>query len=157
MRSHGYNANGEPYSSVYVQKDDSNPRFALDCSNLPSLTRQEFAEDCDINTLMARYEKTGVINHFNNAQPRYIDLTDKPADLQDALNILAEAKDAFMRLPALTRREFDNDPAKFVDFASDPKNLDKMREWGLAEPLPTPPEPTKVEIINPAPADKSAP
>lgn len=155
-RSHGYNANGEPYSSAYVQKDQSDPRFYLDCSDLPSLTRQEFAVDCDINTLMAKYEKTGVINHFNNAQPRYIDLAETP-NLQEALTTLADAQTAFMRLPAATRREFDNDPAKFVGFASNPDNLEKMREWGLAAPAPVEPPPAKVEIVNPPPADKSAP
>lgn len=155
MRSQGYNANGEPYSSAYVQIDRANPKFYCDCSNLPSLTRQEFAADCDINTLMSRYEKTGVINHFNKSTPQYLDISETP-DLQNALTILAEANAAFMRLPAKTRREFDNDPVKFVDFASDEKNIAQMREWGLAEPLPITPEPMKVEVVNP-PTDKSAP
>lgn len=148
MRSHGTNAHGIEISSMYVQKDELDRRFYLDCSNLPSLTRQEFAEDCDINILMSRYEKTGVINHFNNSTPQYLDITDLP-DLQGSLTILADAKTAFMRLPAVTRREFDNDPVKFVEFAGDAKNLDKLREWGLAAPLPVDPPPQKVEVVNP--------
>lgn len=148
---------GEPESSAYVALDrdpQSNPAIFVDCSDLPSLTRQEFAAECDINTLMARYETTGVINHFNRGEPQYLDITDIP-DLQNSLHILAEATTAFYQLPALVRKEFDNDPTKFVEFASNPDNLDKMREYGLAPPAPIDPPPQKVEIINPAPVDKS--
>lgn len=134
-------------SSFYVEKDNSNPAFYLDCSDLPSSTRQEFAKECDINTIMAQYEKTGVVSHVNRNAPAYLDLSDVP-DLQRAMTILADAQAAFMSLPATVRREFDNDPTKFVDYASDPANLDRMREWGLAEPLPTPPEPSEVRVVS---------
>lgn len=154
MRAQGYNSNGELLSSAFVKKDDTDPCILVDCSDLPSLTRQEFAEDCDINTLMDRYETTGVITHFNNGVPQYLDLTDVP-DLRMSLDILAEANAAFMRLPAKVRAEFDNDPTAFVDFASDPKNIDKMREYGLAPMPEAPPAPQKVEIVNPPSADKS--
>lgn len=145
----GWNADGEPYSSFYAEVDRANPAIYCDCSDLPSLTRQEFADDCDINTLMAKYEKTGVINHFNNGVPQYLDIVGLP-DLQMSHMLLQEASEAFMRLPAVVRREFDNDPMKFTAFASDEKNLDKMREWGLAPPAATEPPPQKVEIVNPA-------
>lgn len=152
--AHGYNSDGELLSSAYVIKDNADPSFSLDCSDLPSLTRQEFAAECDINTLMAQYEKTGVINHFNRGAPQYVDFEAVP-DLQTALHTLHEATAAFNNLPAIVRKEFDNDPVQFIEFATDPKNLDKMREYGLAAPLPPPERIQKVEITNPAPADKS--
>lgn len=97
-------------------------------------TREEFAEDCDINVIMARYEKTGVISHNSPREPRYVDFTEIPDNLQEALTMLDDAKASFMELPASVRREFDNDPMQFVEYASDPSNLDQMREWGLAPP-----------------------
>lgn len=110
-------------------------------------TRQEFAEDCDINVIMSRYEKTGVINHFSPRSLDYVDFSEIPDNLQDALQMLEDAKASFMTLPASVRTTFDNDPLRFVAFASDPKNLDKMREWGLA-PVPEP---------DPAPAPAPSP
>lgn len=104
----------------------------------PSLTRQEFAEECDINTIMARYETTGQLPINNGAEPRYVDFTAFPDDLMGTMSQLSQATDAFMTLPAKVRREFDNDPHMFVDFASDPSNIDQLREWGLAKPLPEP-------------------
>ena len=125
----------------------------------PSLTRQEFAEECDINTIMARYEASGVISHVNRATPMYLDTTNYP-DLQGAMDQFREASLAFNALPAAVRREFDNDPQLFVDFASDPANVQRMREWGLAAPEKVPDAPVRVEVTNPAgpePASTGAP
>lgn len=100
----------------------------------PSLTRQEFSDECDINVIMAQYEKTGVVSHVSQRQPMYIDYTALPLDLAEFMAQMQNAETAFMSLPAKVRKEFDNDPVKFVDFAADPENLDQMREWGLAPP-----------------------
>ena len=151
MRYQGHNSDGEPLTSMFVQIEDRD-QFGLDCSNLPSLTRQEFASDADINTIMAQYEKTGVISHMNHTPPQYLDLTETP-DLQTAITIMRDAEAAFMSLPATVRATFENNSIKFVDFAQNPENIDKMREWGLAPPAPEPPAPQKVEIVNsPEPA-----
>lgn len=147
MRYHGTNSDGETLSSMYVEKLDSE-QFGLDCSNLPSLTRQEFADECDINNLMAQYEKSGVISHVNKTPPQYLDLSETP-DLQTAINIIRDAETAFMTLPAKTRAEFENNPVEFIKFAENPENLKQMQDWGLA-PVPAPEAPPqKVEIINP--------
>lgn len=104
----------------------------------PSLTRQEFAAECDINEIMRRNEPQ--TNWFGQqAQPVYLDTTDLPEDFRGAMELMIRARESFMELPASVRREFDNDPVAFVDFAADPANLDKMREWKLAPPAPEPP------------------
>lgn len=147
----GLNSNGESLSSAAVEIDRANPALYVDFTNTISLTRQEFADECDINNLMAQYEKTGIIpSNMNNNVPQFLDVSDVP-DLMQANNILIEATAAFMALPATVRREFDNDAIKFVSFAQDPENLPQMRTWGLAPPEPVEPPPQKVEVINPAP------
>lgn len=103
----------------------------------PSMTRQEFAADCDINTLMERYQNEDIGAIMRRSQePVYVDFVNMPGDLMETMQALQEAETAFMTLPAVVRREFDNDPVRFVDFASDVNNLPKMREWGLAPPPP---------------------
>lgn len=139
-RIQGLNSNGELLSSMYVEIP-SRELFDLDCSDLPSLTRQEFAEECDINVLMSKYEASGILpSHMNKGIPQYIDVSEVP-DLAQAFHAIETATNAFMALPASVRREFDNDPVKFVDFAQDSRNIDRMRELGLAPPAP-PPAPT---------------
>lgn len=148
MRNQGCNSDGVLMSSMVAEKLDP----YLTIIEGPSLTRQEWADECDINTLMAQYDKTGVITHYNQQAPAYLDLTETPYDLQNALDTLNRATAAFMSLPASVRKEFDNDAAQFVNFAQDPENLSQMRTWGLAPPEAAPPAPQRVEIVNPAPA-----
>ncbi|WNK14164.1 MAG: internal scaffolding protein [Microvirus sp.] len=111
----------------------------------PSLTRQEFAEECDINTLMKRYETYGT--SVNGLRPDaqkdafYADFSQMPNNLLDYMGMVKEAETAFMMLPASVRREFDNDAVAFVDFASDPSNIEQMRNWGLAAPAKAPERP----------------
>jgi Chlamydia-phage Chp2 scaffold (Chlamy_scaf) len=69
------------------------------------------------------------------AEPVYLDVSDVP-DLMGAHALIAAAESAFMTLPASVRREFDNDPIRFVEYAQDPANLDQMRAWKLAPPAP---------------------
>ena len=127
-------------------------RVQLDCAAAgPSLTRQEFAKECDINEIMRRYAKTGVISHTSPRAPQYLDLGDGVPDLITAMNTLIAGEQAFMSLPAVVRRDFDNDPKAFVAFAAEAKNLPKLREWGLAPPEKAPDAPMRVEVVNPPP------
>lgn len=147
----GFNDNGDELRSMFVVHEPVN----LDCSK-DGRTRQEYADDCDINILLARYEKTGIFTEFNRMEPQYLDVSNVP-DLQESLALIAQAERAFMTLPAAVRKEFDNDAVKFVEFAQNSDNLPKMREWKLAPPLPEEPAPMKVEVVNAAPAATPGP
>jgi len=123
----------------------------------PSLTRQDQADECDVNKIMERFEATGYLPSVTGREPIYADFTSVPNNMMDAMAQMHLATDAFMTLPAVVRREFDNDPAMFVDFASDPSNLDQLREWGLAKPSPKPaPVPVPEAPDRPAPAPASS-
>lgn len=98
-----------------------------------SMARQEFKEECDINTIMERYQTTGMLP-ANVHEPVYVDFSDIPDDLMGLMARLDEAQGAFMSLPARVRAEFDNSPQAFVDFATQPSNLEQLRAWGLAPP-----------------------
>lgn len=125
----------------------------------PSLTRQEFLEESDINSLMKRYETYGTsVNGLRpDAQQQgfYADFTDMPNNLLDYLGMVKDAERAFMTLPAGIRREFDNDPVSFVDYASNPANLEQMRSWGLAPPAKAPEKPA--EPVKPASGGSAPP
>lgn len=123
----------------------------------PSMTRQEFSDECDINKIMERYEKNGVLDpRLMNREPLYVDFTRVPTDLQSAMGMMLEADEAFGRLPASVRKEFDNDAFAFVDFASSPDNIGKLREWGLAPPEPQPAAPVRVEVVGSTPTPSPA-
>ncbi|AXL15267.1 internal scaffolding protein [Microviridae sp.] len=103
-----------------------------------SMTKQSFKKECDINHLMARYQKTGMLEHVSRYQGDYTDLTEVP-EYHDAMNKIISADQAFGLLPSSVRKRFNNNPADFLAFVDDPSNLDEMRELGLLPEEPQQP------------------
>lgn len=124
--------------------------------NEPSLCRTEFADECDINKIMKRFEATGVIP-APGREPIYWDSENIPNNLQDAMAGMMYANELFMQLPAAVRKEFDNDAVQFVAFASDEANKSKLKEWGLTAPETLPDAPVRVEVVTPHPPQPQPP
>lgn len=117
----------------------------------PSLVKQSMQEETNINTIMARYEKTGLIKHVAAHQGNYGDFV-TGGDYHDHLNQIIEAREAFATLPATIRKRFDNEPAKFLEFVQDLENLDEMVEMGLSKRQPEGAEgPSDHVVDNPVP------
>lgn len=103
----------------------------------PSLAKQQFAEECDINTIVRRFHLTGELPQ-NVRMPTYGDFEDVPT-YQDAMKAIREADEAFMMMPAEVRARFGNDAAAFVAFCSDETNRGEAEKLGLVAPPPAPP------------------
>jgi len=109
-----------------VASDES----ALRCED-PSLTSQEFKDDNDPNVIMAKFARDHDMSPFNTFQPQYSDFLDAPVSYHAALNQVHAANAAFMALPAALRSRFGNDPANFVAFVDDDKNISEAIELGI--------------------------
>nr|WAE43324.1 MAG: internal scaffolding protein [Microviridae sp.] len=136
---------------VYSQFDPC-PFVGTDFTDELSRTQQQFKDECDINTIIDRYEKTGFLVDPTvpiTRMPKYGDFTG--IDFHAAQNVIASAQQTFDALPATLRYRFNNDPAEYIQFCSDEKNRAEAEELGLLdipEPLEipenTPPEPVKL-------------
>lgn len=104
-------------------------RVTVSCAAGSSRTKQEFKEECDINTIMKKYVSRGVLP-VGVGVGTYDDYSDA-TDYQEALNTLIKAKGQFDSLPSDVRKRFENNPAKFLEFISDSKNLDEAQSMGL--------------------------
>lgn len=120
-------------------------------STQKSLTRQSMKDECDVNVIIRRFHKTGLVDHLNVHEGQYGDFAE--IDYHEALNTVREADHMFLTLPSDVRTRFDNDPGKFLEFSTNPDNLDAMRELGLAypaeqieEPAQAAPEPPKEDV-----------
>lgn len=98
-----------------------------------SRTQQHMKDECDINKIMARVRRGSAITHINNRVPMYGDFTKMPS-YKDALNVVINARNAFMALPALVRERFHNDPHELISFVQDPSNKDEAIRLGLVNP-----------------------
>lgn len=114
---------------------DERPVMASDISfeGDKGVTKQSDAKDCDINAIFRRFEKTGQLPDLIVREPRYGDFSNVP-DYQEALQIVRTAEEQFANLDAGVRNRFDNDPAKFLAFATDDKNVDELERMGLLKP-----------------------
>lgn len=120
----------------------------------PSLTEQSHKASCDIRLIMRKAEKTGLIAHTSKYAGTYGNFASTP-DFHSAQVIIADAKSMFDTVPARIRSKFDNDPAKFLSYVTNPKHREAIIDLGLDVshlPAPVPP------AASPAPsAVQSAP
>lgn len=116
----------------------------------PSMTKQEFVHECDINNIIREYTQSGQITHISAkaAQGAFIDLPG-PMDFQEAVHTVMQAQDAFAALPSGVRNRFENDPQQFLDFVSNPANADELVTLGLATPRAPAPSPESVPAPRP--------
>jgi phage internal scaffolding protein len=108
---------------------DKNSDLAKFVFTRPTRTKQSFRDECDINHILRQFNVTGQLP-VGSVQPQYGDFSGI-TDYQSALNAVMAAQDSFLQLPAKVRAKFDNDPALFVEFASDEANRDEMKALGL--------------------------
>lgn len=109
----------------------------------PGKTRQSEKAACDINKIVGRFRKTGILP-AGVRQGIYADVS-TVTDYREALDRVMVADKAFMMLPAAMRAKFANDPAEFLDFCSNPANRDELVELGLVPKEESVPAPKPVE------------
>lgn len=97
-----------------------------------SRTQQSFKDECDINVIVERFGLTGEMPG-DLKMPVSGDFTGV-TDFHSAMNLVVEAQDQFMRLPAEVRKRFGHDPAELIAFLGDEKNKDEAIKLGLVNP-----------------------
>ena len=94
-------------------------------------TEQAHREQCDVNLIIRKYDKTGLILHVNKIEHKFGDMTAN--DFAMMQKIVTEAKSSFEALPTEIKNEFHNSPEEFLRFMEDPKNRDRALELGLID------------------------
>lgn len=102
----------------------------------PGRTKQAHKAECDINTILAKYRKTGILPGLIKANPAYGDFS-AVEDYQTSIEVVRKAEEQFAALPARARERFANNPAAFLAFCADPKNGKEMIAMGLASETPS--------------------
>lgn len=106
-------------------------RTATYCAD-PSLTKQEFVEEQDINTILERLAKTGEIPAIVLPE-HFMDLSGR-TDYFTMASKIADTNRLFYMLPAATRSEFLNDPARWADAvvqATEAGDADMLEALGI--------------------------
>lgn len=94
-----------------------------------SKVEQHHKNDLNINQIMKRYTKTGLLpkRKTNPTYGNFVGVT----DYHEAQNRLLQAETDFMRLPSDIRNRFENDPGLLLAFINKPDNEAEASEMGL--------------------------
>ena len=120
-----------------------------------SLTQQSHAAAADVRNIIKQYDRTGLIANVNKGIAQYGDYSEIN-EYAEALNMVREANESFAEIPSHIREQFGNNAGAFFEFATNPKNSEKMIELGLKQaPKPIVEEATrKSESAPPAPSEE---
>lgn len=127
--------------------------FSNDVPDEVSRTRQEHYKEADINRLVARYAKTGILgNPLDYRQGQYGDFS-SGEDFAEKMRKVSDAQRVFSELPSAIRTRFANDPKQMIDFLVDPANDAEAIKLGLKVAPPPGPAVPPVSPIPPGNPD----
>lgn len=110
------------------------PKIPGFSSEMESKVQEQFADACQTDTIIRKYNMMGVNPFIAAGGSQYLDTTQIP-DFVCAQNAQIKVKEYFEGLPSDVRLEFNNDPMQFAEVVSDPRNADYLREIGVLAPL----------------------
>jgi phage internal scaffolding protein len=102
------------------------------CNDL-TRTKQEFAEEADINLLVKRYGLLGAMPKDHRVAT-FGDFEDMQNDYHTAQNKIRAADEAFQAMPPDVRYRFGNNPQALMEFVSDVNNKEEVKKLGLLAP-----------------------
>lgn len=115
----------------------------------PSMTEQSHKLSCDINTLVNRFQSTGVLGDPSQYREMFYGDFTNVGDYRDQQQRLAEIRQSFEALPSETREAFGNDVGRLIEAFNDPSKVDLLVKHKLlraAEPAATPLNPVDTTL-----------
>lgn len=98
-----------------------------------SKTQQHFREQTNINSIIAKYRRTGFLPVMQQGQPMFGDFSSGKT-YHEMVNQVKTAQESFEQLPAEFKKKFEQDPAKMIDFVLNAENNQVALEMGLISP-----------------------
>lgn len=112
---------------------------------------KSFAKAADINNIIKKYKQTGLLVDPNivvkDRKPYYGDFS-SGTDFVDVVNKITLVKNIFSKLSSELRNRFQNNPANFIDFVNDPKNLVEAVKLGILPKSLLPEEPAAAPPVS---------
>lgn len=104
--------------------------------NLIYRTEQAHKNQCDVNRIIEKFDKNGIITHVSKFEGKFGDFTG--IEFQTMQQQVALAQNMFNELPPDIRAEFENNPRNLLTFMENPDNREKAIKMGLISERWTP-------------------
>lgn len=105
------------------------PGTVDDQGNIVYFTEQHHKKECDVNFIIAKYDKEGIIKHVSRFEAKFGDMTG--VDFKEMQDTVAKAKTSFNNLPANLRKRFGNSPEGLLSFMENPANRQEAIKLGI--------------------------
>lgn len=102
------------------------PKTKPTINNEPTMTKQEFKDDCDPTKILQKYQRTGIIEHANQYEPVFGDQSSMT--YHEAKELTANSESMFQDLPSSVRKEFNHDVGAYLDYISNPDNVESAKK-----------------------------
>lgn len=89
---------------------------------------QEDADSCDIEKILHKVAM-GDLAALNQREATYCDATTMPKTLMEAQNLVIRMKDEFYKMPIEVRKEFGNNPDRYVELMGTNEFLEIMAPY----------------------------
>lgn len=99
--------------------------------NLVYFTEQHHKDACNINNIVKKYNKTGLLEHTTSMEHAYGDCTGQ--EFKDALDLAINAQREFYKFPSEIRKRFNNSVQEYFQFMENPSNRDEAIKLGLVD------------------------
>lgn len=148
------NSKGEVIGKL-LQRPNGSRRQVLICSE-PTKTEQSHKDKCDINKIIERFDRDGILTHVNamdGIPDNILNLTG--ADFKTAMDTYLNANQAFQKLDIKVRNRFENNPEKLLNFVNNinQDNYQEAKSLGLTGVIEAfEPKPAPVEPVTPSPS-----
>lgn len=97
--------------------------------NIVYFTEQAHKDTCNINKILQKYDRNGLISHVSRFEAQFGDVTG--IEFKTAQDKVIAARNEFDALPSNIRNRFKNDPSQLLSFMDNPSNRDEAIKLGI--------------------------
>jgi hypothetical protein len=134
MSNEFYKKYGEEVVSRELVREFTAYKSDVDKDGRPKyVTEQSHKKMCDVNNIIRKYDKTGLLTHVSNMEYRFGAMSSM--DFKQMNDQIAEFKSNVEALPSSIRKELGVTPMNVLKWFEDPKNRDRAIELGLISNL----------------------
>lgn len=128
-----FNVNSEPTTTPEMRSLCQRPGRKDENGKNIYTTQQHHVNECDVNQIIKKYDRTGLIIHVSKMEGRYGDVSG--IEFKNAMDLVSGSFTMFEALPSDIRKRFKNDPMNFYEFMDNPDNREEAIKLGLISPL----------------------
>lgn len=106
-------------------------KVSIDFTDTVSMTDQSDKKSTDIRLIMQTYLRTGQLPNVKMSTPRYMDASESPSSIPDALLAQKQLLKDFYALPPEVRTLCNNNPSNLPNLISNPEFREILLKHGI--------------------------